>query len=337
MSDLDILGVLDPALPQGPDAAADPKFTTIGPVYAVNAAARLVRVGVHGSDLWLPAQPGRYRIREGLTGTGLARVLLNPTTGRPALVLGPVDPRDPDISATLTAINTTTKVATVTVDGASYGLPYIASTYTVGTPVWVGLTDWGVPHIVRGPSDVTAAPAPVPVTPIPGATTVQVQQVIGPQWSGSWRASRSRWNDWNSGRYGYPTTLYQGNGFGSGPMTGLATYGDQFVNLGATVIDRVDILLPSVGLSGASGPPTIQGATNASQPAGAPSTTGGTFTGGFDPARGVDVAGLDATAREQLRTGVIKGIALVGANYWAVAGAGNGDGMVAVVTYTRPA
>jgi hypothetical protein len=209
-------------------------------------------------------------------------------------------------------------------------LPYLASTYTVGTAVWVGLDDWGAPYRVDGSSDVSVTSTTPPALPDAPPTTVQVTQTIGPQWSGSYRHNRSAWDRWNGSSYGGYSTLYQGDGFGSGPMTGLATYGDQLVNLGAVSIDKVSVMLRSVGLSGASGPATVQGSGHAGQPAGAPGSSGDTATGdGW-----VD---LPTSIRNGFASGVFKGLALVGGNYWAVAGAGNGDGMVLSVTYTRPA
>lgn len=328
MSDLDVVGILEAAMPQGPDTGTDLALTTVGAVYDVNPAQRLVQVQVRETALWLPAQPGRYSPRVGASGlSGLARVLLNPSTGRPELVLGPLDPRDPVVPGTLTAINTTTKVATVTVDGASNTLPYLASTYTVGAAVWVGLSDWGVPFLVHGPSDVSAPATTAPTAPTDPTTTQVVDQPIGAQWSGSYR-SGSGWDRWNTNRYGGRSTLYQGNAFGSGPMKGLAVYGDQLANLGAISIDRLRVMLRGVGLSGAAGPATVQGSPHGAKPAGSPSSSGST-------AAGDGWVDLPVDVREGFRTGAFKGLATVGANYWAVAGAGNGDGMVLLATYTR--
>lgn len=331
MSELDLLGLLSPGDPQGPAQGSDPRLVANANVYAVDAPGRMVQVGLYETAMWLPAVSGRYRVRLANVGgePGRARVLLNPTTGRPELVLGPINPRNPAISGTLTALDTVGKRATVTVDGASYVLEYQASTYTVGAPVWVGLDDWGVPFLVQGPADVTVTSV-APPPPPDSATTVQVTQTIGPQWSGSWRSSRSAWDRWNTSSYGGRSTLYQGNGFGSGSMVGLATYGDQLTNLGAISIDRIQVALRSVGLSGASGPATVQGSPHGSQPGGAPSSSGDTTTGD-------GLVDLTASMREAMRTGSTKGLALVGGNYWAVAGAGNGDGMALTVTYTRPA
>ena len=322
ISDLD-LSVPDPA---GPSAGG---LTVVGRVYGVDVTARLVQVSVLGSEaLWLPAQPGRYRAGSGTDGS-LARVLLHPTTGRPELVVGPLDPMAPSRLATVTAMAGTT--VEVSWDGVATPLPAIPSTYTVGQTAWVLTTEWGVPVLVLGPS-TTSAPAPPTPPPAPGGGgTVQVSQTIGPQWSGSYRHIRAAWDRWNTDRYGGRSTLYQGNGQGSGPMTGLAVYGDQLVNLGAISIDRVRVRLRNVGLASGSPPVVIQGSPHGTPPAGAPVYSGDT-AGGMD-----GWLDLSASVREGMRTGAVKGLATVGAAYSAVAGAGNGDGMVLIVDYTRAA
>lgn len=322
MSDLDLL------LPD-PTAASDNALSTVGPCYEVNTEARLARVGVHGADLWLPAMPGRYH-SSNLAGAGLVRTLLNPVSGRPELVLGPLDPLDPVVPATLTAASAT--VATVAWAGRTYTLPYLAGAYgALPSSVWVSLSDWGTPVLVLGPSAVAPPPPPAGGGENPGGgATVQVTQTITPQWSGSWRASSGAWDRWNTGRYGGRSTLYQGSGFGSGPMVGLATYGDQLVNLGAISIDRVQVMLRGVGLAGASGPATVQGSPHGSPPGGAPTSSGPAVSGD-------GLTDLAAATREGMRAGTVKALALVGPQYWAVAGAGNGDGMALITTYTRPA
>lgn len=320
LSDLDLFTPAD---------LSDGALTVIGSVRGVNPGSRLVQVALPGgSPMWLPAQAGRYRVTEGL-GSGLARVLLEPSTRRPVAVLGPLDPLDPVAPASMTASGETT--ATVSYSGGTYELPFLPASYgTLPRDVWVGLSDWGTPFLVHGPSAV--APPPPPPTPDdPPDRTVQVTQTIGPQWSGSYRHTRGAWDRWNTTRYGGRSTLYQGNGQGSGPMTGLAVYGDQLVNLGAISIDRVQVRLRNVGLASGSPAVTVQGSPNGSPPGGAPSASGAT-------AAGMDTwLDLPAGIRDGMRTGAVKGLATVGGAYSAVAGAGNGDGMVLSVTYTRNA
>lgn len=311
--------------PTSPSSGA---MSAVGRVYAVDAAARLVRVSLLGGEaLWLPALPGRYRSTS--SQGSLARVLLHPTTGRPELVLGPLDPTSPSVLAQVSAVAGTT----VTVDwfGASTALPAIPSTYTVGQTAWVLTDDWGLPGLVQGPSTVVAPTPPPPPTPPGGGSTVQVTVAISPQWSGSYRYSRAAWDRWNTNRYGGRSTLYQGDGEGSGAMAGLAVYGDQLVNLGAISIDSVRVRLRSVGLASGSPPVTVQGSPQGSPPPGAPVASGAVAVG-MD-----DWVYLASTVCEGMRTGAVKGLATVGAAYSAVAGAGNGDGMVLSVTYTRAA
>lgn len=322
MSDLDLL------LPNL-GAASDDALTTVGPCYDLNAAARLVRVGVRGEPLWLPAMPGRYRQFDS-AGAGLARVLLNPSTGRPALVLGPLDPVDPVVPATMTATAATT--ATVTWAGTSYSLPYLAGAYgALPAPVWISLSDWGTPMLVHGPSAIAPSPSGGGGTAPEPPATIQVEQTINPQWSGSWRDGRG-WDRWNVDRYGGRSTLYQGNDFGSGPMKGLATYGDQLVNLGAISIDAIAVNVEAVTGSGAA---VVQGSPHGGPPTGAPVSSGDTASTGALGTGGRGAAFLSPTTREGMRTGAVRGLALVGASYLGVRG--TPDGMSITVLYTRPA
>lgn len=321
--------VLD--LAPGPGDPGDGLLTVEARVLAIDPDAALVQVAVGDSPLWLPAVAGRYVV-SAPDAVSRARVLLDPATGRPVLVLGPVTVRPAVVPATMTAQAPPT--CTVTLAGATYTLPYLTGSYTsLPRAVWVSLDDWGRPVLVHGPSAVadTSTPPPDPGGGGGGGGTVQVTVSISPQWSGTWRDSRGAWDRWNVDRYGGRSTLYQGNGNSSGPLRGLATYGDQLVNLGALSIDRLQVAIRSVGLASGSPPVTVQGSPHGSQPAGAPTSSGPT-------ASGMDtLIDLDATTREGMRTGAIKGLALVGAAYSAAAGAGNGDGMALTATITRPA
>ncbi len=323
-----------------PDGGSDPAPSVVGAVFAVDAASRRVQVGVRGVAVWLPAQPGRYRVVAAGTSSspGLARVLISSRTARPVLVLGPVDPDPPVLTGTITATTSSPPTATVTLRGISVTVPAIPSTYANGSQAWIMLDDWGTPALCLGPTTQAADPTPPPPTPPPSGGTVQVSTTVGPTWSSSWSAKRGGWNDggrwWNGDRYGGGPTLYQGStsaGTGSGVLTGLATYGDQLVNLGAVSIDDVKVANRNVGLASGSPAVTVQGSPHGSEPAGAPSHSG-------DTASGMDTwLPLPASVREAMRTGAVKGLALVGGSYSACAGAGNGDGMVLAVTYTRAA
>lgn len=297
-------------------------------VRSVDSASRLVRVTMPGgTTLDLPAQPGRYRVTD-VSNAGMARVLVE--DGRPVLVLGPVDPLDPVVPGSMTAIGATD--ATVSWNGSPYTLPFVPATYgTLPRDVWIALSDWGVPVLVHGPS-ATAPPPPPPPPPAPDpGSTVQVTQWIAPQWSGTYRSSRAAWDRWNTDRYGGRSTLYQGDAFGSGPLTGYAAYGAQVVNLGAISIDRIQVAVRPLALpSGAGDATLISTTTSGPAPGGGPNGFGATATG----AGWVDLPG---SILESWRTGVVGGLATVGSAYRAFAGAGNGDGMVLAVTYTRHA
>lgn len=317
--------VLD--LTPGPGTVADGLLVAEHRVQGVDVAAKLVEVSVRGERMWLPAAAGRYLS----VSAPRCLVLFHPQTGRPEAVLGPVNPRAGQVPATMTAAGAST--ATVTLDGAEFELPFLVGSYGVlPRAVWVTLDDWGTPVLVLGPSAIPDASLPPAETaPPPAASTVQAVVSIPAQWSGSWRSSRGAWDRWNTDRYGGRSTLYQGNGYGSGPMIGLATYGDQLVNLGALSIDRVQVAVRSVGLASGSPAVTLQGSGHGSQPGGAPGVFGDTVSGMGG------LVDLSASMREDLRTGASKALALVGADYSAAAGAGNGDGMALIVTYTRTA
>jgi hypothetical protein len=125
--------------------------------------------------------------------------------------------------------------------------------------------------------------------------------------------------------------MWQGNGRGSGPMTGLATWGSLVVNLDATEI--VAARLDARRNDGEYGAKTltVQGSAHGSQPGGAPSGSGGTYSDASDGSDGWANVGLDSAAREGLRTGAIRGFITAGADY-----SGWVDPSL-TLTYTRPA
>lgn len=323
ISDLDAMRLVPSPAPVLPPAST-------GTVVEVDPTGARVRAALRGdlaTVLWLPASAARYR------PGGSCTVWHDQSAGgRAVRVAGALDPLDPTVVGVLTALGP--DLATVDVLGGSAVVPYLPSTYDVGDRVWVTLDDWGRPARVDGTTSQDATSAPTPPPAGGGGSTVQVTVAVGPTWSGSYRAG-SGWDRWNTGRYGGRSTLYQGSGFGSGPMVGLAVYGDQLVSLGAISIDRVQVMLRGVGLSGASGPATVQGSPHGAQPPGAPAGIGSTATEGN--AGAPQQADLGPDLREGMRTGSVKGLVLVGPQYWAVAGEGTGDGMVLLVTYTRPA
>ena len=168
---------------------------------------------------------------------------------------------------------------------------------------------------------------------------VDRQAVILPQWSGSWRSSYNRWDSWNADRYGGRSTLWQGNSFGSGPMTGLVTYGDQIVALGALQITRMQVSVYRADSSSSAGRSAVlQPSPHGSQPAGAPASAGeGVGSPALAPGQGAQVD-LAASVFEGFRTGAYKGLATVGSDYAGFSGTPDrapvrADGMALVVQY----
>lgn len=191
----------------------------------------------------------------------------------------------------------------------------------------------GRAEIVAGPCGPWTAEG-VPTPPGPPASTQTATATILPTWSGTWRGTR--WDNWNVGRYGGRSDLYQGNAHGSGPLVGLATYGDQLVGLGATAISSIALTVERNGSGGAAAV-TVQGSPHGTPPAGAPSSSGDTASSGSLAATAKGQIALTTNMREALRTGAAKGLCLVGATYAGVFGTSRGDGMALFVTYTRPA
>lgn len=232
-------------------------------------------------------------------------------------------------SAQLLAVDSGTNQAQVSIDGGSaVWLPMIASNYDSATVVAVGFDPLGGP-LVLGPIgsqlEPPAPPAPAPAPDDP--STVSDTAVVRPSWSGTWRVVRSDWDRWNVDRYGGRSTLWQGSGFGSGTLVGLATYGSQVVNLRALSIQSIRVnIVPAYG----SGTVVLQGSPSGSQPSGAPSSSGST-------ASGVDNIALPSDVREGFRTGSVKGLALVGSTYLGVRGTSHPSGMSLSITYTRRA
>lgn len=238
--------------------------------------------------------------------------------------------RRPWVIGRLVSIDAVALRAAVSIDGSpAVSLPYVPGTYTGITTVFVLRDPYGTGagQLVLGPCYAeTAEVVPAPPVDDPTVTTTETA-LIRPTWSGTWRSIRSAYDRWNTERYGGRSTLYQGEAYGSGPLTGLAVYGDQVAALGAVSISRIVVSTP---LATGSGAVTLQGATNGTKPAGAPSTTGAT-------ASGVTAVELDASMCEAFRTGAVKGLASVGANYRATYGTARASGMALSVTYTKTA
>ena len=252
-----------------------------------------------------------------------------------SLPIGPRFGASTDIykTAQLQSINAVTMRAIVSVDGSQpISLPFVPGVYTGYTTVHV-LCDpgkGGRAVLVLGPAGVQVVDpgdptSGVPLPPPPPPASVTATATILPTWSGTWRTGQ-RWDQWNVGRYGGRSDLYQGNAYGSGVLKGLAVYGDQIVGLSALTIVSATV---TMNVSTGSGTPTVQGcASGTPAPAGPPSSSGATSSG-------TGAVDLDSTICEGLRTGTVKGLALVGSGYVAVYGTGRADGMALRITYTR--
>ncbi|WP_424446458.1 hypothetical protein [Microbacterium sp. CH-015] len=323
-------------LPEGVPAGSDLGAMVMGRVVGVDPAARVVQVTVLGSSpVWVPAVPAIY------TAGTMVRVLRSPLDGgKLTLCVGPVDAVMPVVRGKVTAINAGAGTLTVDTLGGSYTLPYTSGTYTVGGNVQV-LRDpasFGTPFYVAGPEGNFSGTDPG--AGAGGATNpgvVESRQVtIGPQWSGSWTGSR--WDNWNiyQTAYGGRAALYQGQGYGSPNMSGLAVYGDQVVNLQAQSITRMllTIARPASGSGGGSGPAVFQASPHGTgAPGGGPGGSGASVSAGID--RGATVTfDLPSSMFEPFRTGAAKGLALTGGTYLNLFGADRAGAMVLTIQHT---
>lgn len=228
----------------------------------------------------------------------------------------------------------------VSVQGSNpIAMEYAAGSYTPGEMVDVDRdTLAGVlKFYVRGRTGGTPG-GTLPTVPPAAPTTVAAVTVVAPTWSGTWR--QTRYDNWNATRaaYGGRATLYQGDGFGSGQLYGLALYGNQIRDLNAIAITAMELTLRDASMAIPSRPTMdVRAATN-TDASGAPAPTGVTMTG---PALGVGAVGslaIDASLLASFRTGALQALATVGVGtgeYNAVRGTSDADGMALTVNYTR--
>lgn len=328
MSDLlDRRGAIAKIMPAGPDQSDDAAIYTSGIVYAVDPVKKTVQVGVRGGTVTLPAAADRY------VSGGLARVVIDPIQTRPVLVVGAVNPAA--TAVVVGVFGTGTGTVTITYQNVSYTIPTASGTYTVGQSAWAILDEWGIPIVAVGPS-TQVAPGWAGTAPPGSSGTVTAQATIGPQSSGTWRADYSRWDSWNTDRYGGPSDIYQGNDYGSGLLLGLACYGDQIVNLGAVAISSITMSARKTddGLTAAL---TVQGSPNGTRPAGAPSGSGDTTSTAAIGSGGWGTLSFTANMCEAFRTGASKGLVAVGSQYAGFGGTATPGSFVLNITYTKNA
>lgn len=332
-SALDYVGLV--TLPTGVEPGSDLEPIILGTLVGVDIATRSVQVTIAGSDpLWVRAQPAIYTVG-GMVE--LERAPLN--GGRIIRCLGPVDLVPPITSGKVTAINASAGKVTVATLGGSFELSYDAGTYAVGAPVHVlrapGM--FGAPYHVTGPLGNYKPTDPGGTgggEANPGQTE-QRQITVGPQWSGSWTGSR--WDNWNTdvAERGGRAALWQGQGYGSPNMQGLAVYGDQIVSLAASAITKMTVTLirPSTGSGGGSGPAVLQTSPHGGgAPGGGPGGSGATVAVGISRGDTVTVD-LPSSMFDAFRTGAAKGLALVGGDYLNLFGQDRAGAMALTIQY----
>ncbi|MFJ4173986.1 hypothetical protein [Microbacterium sp. NPDC089696] len=339
-SNLDLFGLADP-LPDGLTPGTDSGALVTGRLLGLDIPRGLAQVSVGGSDgLWVPADPAIY------PPDALVRLLRSPLDGgRITMCLGPLSPGAELAWGRVVSVNAAVGLLKVAVLGTEVDLPYNPGTYNAGT--WVHVlrapSRFGTPYFVSGPSGNYNGDSPG--TPGGGASNpgslVTRTATIVPAWSGSWRSRFSTWDQWNTNRYGGRSTLWQGDGFGSGPMTGLAVYGERVVSLGAAEILSIGVSVYRADSSdNIAKAAVLQPSPHGSFPGGAPviSPAAAVATPGLLPNGGAFVM-LPASVLEGFRTGAFKGLATVGSAYAGFSGTPerapvHADGMALSVTYT---
>lgn len=230
------------------------------------------------------------------------------------------------LTGVLSALPDADSLCTVSVYGSEpiEGVPATPNAYTGATTARVLMVD-GTPAQVLGPLGSVPIGGGVGDVAPPGVPqsggTATVTRAILPSVSGTYRSTRGAW-----GRWGDADDVYQAGSAQSGPLSGLACYGDQVVAIGAASITRAVLTLVQVG-TGFSLPwsAVVRGSASGSLPAGAPSYAGDSITVGMPGASagGATRTGeLTATMCEALRTGATKSLGLVGVDYGATAGLG---------------
>lgn len=327
ISSLNVRGLLARATAQGPGVEDDTALVITGSVLEVDQPGGQVRVSLRGGEVVLPAIAGRY------SPTSLVRVLIDATSARPVLALGPVAPRPPSELGYVDATGAGT--ITTIVAGVTATIPAPVGTFTVGQSAWVLLDDWGTPVLALGPSTEIAPDAPTGGGGGGGGGTIVATATIAPQSSGTWRAAGG-WDSWNGGRYGGTSDIYQGDAYGSGQLLGFAGYGDQIVNLGALSIDEIMLIAKKNDTNGLSAALTVQGSPLPNRPGGSPYA--GPFAAASTAAIGPGNWGtvtLPGSLCEAFRTGAAKGLLAVGSDYGGFGGTGTPGSFVLTVRYTK--
>lgn len=218
--------------------------------------------------------------------------------------------------AAVTGVAAGGRIVSVSVLGsAPIALPAGPSTWTgVSTANVLLDPDTGRPVYVLGPAPAPATPIP-PTPPGAGAPIALTRAaVITPAWAGTHRAGRG-WDQWNTGRYGGRSDLYQGATGASGRLTGLADYGDAIPALAPTAITEATLTLTGNNPDQGAFTAVVRAAVRTPD---GPAPDGPTVATALTGAATIRV---DITA---LAAGLMAGagLALAGDDYGAVLGAG---------------
>ena len=325
------LAALTELMPEGVKPGSDVSSLTVGTVLGLDIAAGMVQVTVAGSEpVWVAAAPFIYeagvkvRLRRSPLNGGRLEYCEGPLTVSPTIVTG-------------TVLEVNEETLRVSVLGGEADLMFASSTYDVDDQVLVlrHATGFGVPQAVLGLAGIPQEAVDPGAGQVNPGQMVTRQATISPQDSGTWRAGYG-WDAWNpnAAQHGGKPSLWQGNDYGSGQLTGWAGYGDQVVNLSAARITRmwVDITRADSSVT-ASRELVVQGSPNGSRPNGVPGGSGDLSGTGPLPRGGFERIQLPESTFEAWRTGGFKGLRTVGPQYMAAAGTNRGGGMTLTVQY----
>ena len=254
-----------------------------------------------------------------------------------------MDP-SPSVVAVLVSPPDASYIARVSILGSEpISLPTVAGAYTGVTTVHVLMDQQtGRPVMVLGPAGASATetlpPPAAPPPPSAPVTRTVTGRAIMPTVTGTWRAARSAWDRWN--RAG---DVYQSGSGASGPLSGLACYGEQVTALGASTITRAVLTLVSSGNAlSASWTARVTGSPHGSLPAAAPTFLPTPPVTVAVPGHGSDgatvAAELSAAIREDLRTGTARALGLpASGDYGGTRGLRDSRAWVLALDYEVPA
>lgn len=322
---------LSSLIPDGIPAGTDRSSIVAGTLLGIDIDAGQVQVSVAGSEpVWVPAHPSIY---EPSSRVRIRRSVVN--GGRLEFCEGPISPGPAVVTGTIVSVGD--DLIEVETLGSSYELPFVSSTYDPGDPVLVLRHPgrFGIPQTVLGiAGEDRPTPTPGGGTTNPGQTQSR-QAVISPQDSGTFKVAQSRWDSWNTDRYGGIAALWQGNAYGSGQLIGWAGYGEQVMNLHASSVEKIWVDVVRSDSSVTSGRSvSLRGSSAGTRPGGAPDAVGDAAgSSPMAPGQSQRIE-LPSSSYEAWRTGGIRGLRTAGSDYLAVFGTSRGGAMALTIQYT---